>query len=61
MNDINLPNRKPTRLRGYDYSTNGAYFVTVCTQHREELFVMESVGNDTQVVPYDIEFFLCSL
>lgn len=61
MNDIKLPNRKPTRLKGYDYSTKGAYFVTVCTQHREELFVMESVGNDTEVVPYDIEFFLCSL
>ncbi len=26
--------RKPNRLRDYDYSSNGAYFVTVCTQNR---------------------------
>lgn len=29
------PDRKPTRLRGFDYSQNRAYFVTVCTQGRE--------------------------
>ena len=27
-----LANRKPTRLKGYDYSTPDAYFVTVCTK-----------------------------
>ena len=32
---MELPKRKPTRLRGYDYSTPGAYFVTICTQNRE--------------------------
>ncbi len=26
------------RLQGYDYSQNGAYFVTICTQNRECLF-----------------------
>ena len=31
---MQLPNRKPTRLRGYDYSTPGAYFVTICTYRR---------------------------
>jgi putative transposase len=30
--------RKPVRLQGYDYSTAGAYFVTVCTYNREYLF-----------------------
>ncbi|MBI1281029.1 MAG: hypothetical protein GC179_23085 [Anaerolineaceae bacterium] len=30
--------RKPTRLQGYDYSQNGAYFVTICTQNRVNLF-----------------------
>ncbi|MCY3720994.1 MAG: transposase [Candidatus Poribacteria bacterium] len=34
----NLPRRKPTRLRDYDYSQPGAYFVTVCAQHRKCLF-----------------------
>ncbi|WP_100335949.1 transposase [Hymenobacter chitinivorans] len=26
------------RLRGYDYGQNGAYFVTICTQHRTRFF-----------------------
>ena len=30
--------RRSLRLSGYDYSQNGAYFVTVCTQNRECLF-----------------------
>ncbi len=32
------PARKLTRLAGYDYSQNGAYFVTICTHNREVLF-----------------------
>ncbi|MCI5160790.1 MAG: transposase [Candidatus Electrothrix sp. AX5] len=30
--------RRSIRLRNYDYSQAGAYFVTICTQHRECLF-----------------------
>ena len=30
-----LPKRKPTRLNNFDYSTPGAYFVTVCTHNRK--------------------------
>jgi REP element-mobilizing transposase RayT len=30
--------RRSIRLRGYDYSRAGAYFVTVCTHNRECLF-----------------------
>jgi len=30
--------RKPLRLRGYDYSKTGFYFVTICTKDRECLF-----------------------
>jgi REP element-mobilizing transposase RayT len=33
-----LPRRKPNRLAGYDYSRNGAYFVTICTKGRVNLF-----------------------
>ena len=29
-----LPNRKHPRLKWFDYSTCGAYFVTICTQKR---------------------------
>ena len=28
-------NRKTTRLPGYDYSTEGAYFLTLCTENRQ--------------------------
>ena len=30
-----LPKRKATRLKNFDYSTPGAYFVTVCTHNRK--------------------------
>ena len=33
-----LPVRKPNRLKDYDYSRNGAYFITICTKNHEELF-----------------------
>ncbi len=39
-----LPQRKPARLTGFDYSSDGAYFVTVCTKNREMLF--GNVGAD---------------
>lgn len=33
-----LPNRHSIRLKNYDYSSCGAYFITICTQDREMLF-----------------------
>ncbi len=33
-----FPRRRAMRLRGYDYSQPGAYFVTICVQHRKCLF-----------------------
>ena len=35
---MELPTRKPNRLTEYDYSTPNAYFITVCTQDRKNLF-----------------------
>lgn len=33
-----LPKRKQTRLKDFDYSSNGAYFLTLCTEnHRQTL------------------------
>ena len=29
-----LPKRKPTRLKNFDYSSAGAYFVTICIRDR---------------------------
>ena len=33
-----MPTRKDIRLKNYDYSQNGAYFVTICTHNRKYLF-----------------------
>ena len=38
-----LPARKPNRLPDYDYSTPGAYFITICLKDRKNL-LWESVG-----------------
>ena len=35
---MELPKRKPTRLKKYDYSTPGAYFVTICTHKKSHIF-----------------------
>ena len=32
---MDLPKRKPNRLREYDYSTPGAYFLTLCTKNKQ--------------------------
>jgi putative transposase len=34
----NLPQRKSIRLKGYDYASAGAYFVTICAQDRACVF-----------------------
>ena len=34
----NEPVRKHTRLKEYDYSSKGAYFITICTHERRPLF-----------------------
>ena len=38
MDNTALPKRKPTRLKVYDYSTSGAYFITICTHNKKYLF-----------------------
>ena len=35
---MDKPKRKNIRLKGYDYSRNGAYFVTICTQNKMCIF-----------------------
>lgn len=41
--NMQLPERKANRLKNYDYNTPGAYFITVCTKDRKNLF-WENVG-----------------
>lgn len=37
MQTTNLPKRKPTRLKDFDYSLPRGYFVTICTEGRREI------------------------
>ncbi len=37
------PNRKLNRLKNYNYTQDGYYFVTICTKNREEFF--GQIGN----------------
>lgn len=41
---MDLPKRKPTRLKGFDYSTIGAYFITICVKERKQLLSKIVVG-----------------
>ena len=45
-----MQKRKPTRLKGYDYSQNGAYFITICTHNKKHL-LSTIVGDDAHIVP----------
>ena len=45
-----LPKRKPNRLQGCDYSSNGVYFVTICTQNKE-CVLSRIVGDGVLDVP----------
>ena len=52
----NFPQRKHPRLTHYDYSTAGAYFVTICT-HQRRCLLSRIVGQGlahakTQYTPY---------
>jgi putative transposase len=38
VDNINELRRRSIRLKNYDYSQNGAYFITICTFNRELLF-----------------------
>lgn len=38
------PQRKTTKLKGYDYSQNGYYFITLCTNDRIKYFGNVSRG-----------------
>ena len=45
-----LPVRKSIRLKNYDYSSAGYYFVTVCVEGRHEM-LSKIVGSDFYVRP----------
>ena len=47
---MSLPDRKKNRLDNYDYSQNGAYFITICVKDRKRI-LSEIVGDDAHIVP----------
>jgi len=54
-----LQTRKPNRMKNYDYSQNGAYFITICVKDRHELLCKITVGDDAHIVPVNIQYTEC--
>lgn len=54
--DTFLPKRKQIRLKHYDYSQNGYYFVTVCTRDRFDLLT-GAVKNIVEQKLYQIQIY----
>ena len=48
---MDFKNRKQLRLNNYDYSNNGAYFITVCTQGRRNILSRIIVGEGFHPLP----------
>ena len=44
--------RKHPRLKEFDYSSNGAYFVTICTDNRRNILSRIVVGRDAFIPPH---------
>ena len=60
---MDLPKRKPTRLKDYNYSSEGAYFITICTHNRKNLFsdivgaIRESTLHKRSIISNTIGYF----
>ncbi|MBE5813260.1 MAG: transposase [Clostridiales bacterium] len=59
--------RKQLRLKGWDYSNNGAYFITICTKDRKKILSKITVGEGLRALPIltatgkEIEKSICYL
>ena len=49
-----ISERKPNRLKNYDYTANGAYFITICVKDRKCILSRISVGADI-IRPYQVQ------
>lgn len=47
---MEYPKRKSTRLKDYDYSSEGAYFITICT-HNKQKILCDIVGGGALDAP----------
>ncbi len=50
---MELPERKPNRISDYDYSQNGAYFVTICTKGRKKILSEMSIETPVPGCPQE--------
>ncbi len=48
---MNFSERKHPRLKNYDYSQNGCYFVTICVKDKKHLLGTVNVGRDAYIPP----------
>ena len=58
----NLPRRKDLRLKQYDYSSKGAYFVTICIKDRKRILsdIIKPPTPTNKMLPphYPVQTFL---
>ena len=52
--ETKLPQRKPTRLKNFDYNSTGAYFITLCMENRQQI-LSQIVGVDVPGDPKNAE------
>lgn len=49
---MELKKRKPTRLKNFDYSTKGCYFITICSDEKEKAIFGRIKRESLQTEPY---------
>ena len=47
LTELTKPVRRPNRLKEYDYNQDGVYFITMCTQNREQ--ILSNITIDEQI------------
>ena len=52
-NEKNLPDRKYPRLKNFDYSKSGVYFITICVQDRKNI-LSDIATNDNDCVGWGL-------
>jgi len=51
--NTDLPIRKQNRLQNFDYSQNGAYFITICTKNRAKIFWKNTKNDGVSTIAAD--------
>ena len=52
---MEYPQRKLHRLKDWDYSQPGYYYITICTQNKRKILeTVRQAGLDTAVIPTEI-------